>query len=238
MTTVRDLIGDALSEVGVRDPGEAVDPQVAADVLRSLNRMLDAWSTEDLLVYTIDREVFPFVPGKQNYTLGIGGDLNVARPVQIDMASALVNGVEIPIQILTDAEWRDIPLKNTPSTFPLQMWSTGNFPLNELWFWPIPSQVNSLVLYTWSQITQFANVNATVSFPKGYEDAIESNLALRVCTMFARQLPPELAARASKALSRIKRINWEPTYRSVDAALAGEGTAAEIWRRSRGYVID
>lgn len=241
MTTVRELIGDSLIQLGVLAAQDSMQAEDAAFGLRELNRMIASWNTEDLMVYTVDRSTFPFVVGKQTYTLGVGGDFNTTyavRPGQIDMVSALVNGVEIPIEILNDEQWRDTSVKSVNSTFPLAVWSNGNYPLNTLTFWPIPQQVNTVVLYLWGQTTAFASVNTTVTLPQGYEDAIVSNLAVRLSPGYGVQPSPVLVEQSKLSKQRIKEMNWEPTYRSVDGVLLGNGASNSIWRKSRGYVLD
>lgn len=239
MTTVRDILQDSLIEIGVLDPREAISGEDAARCFRVLNRMLSAWQTEDLMVYTVDRTAFNLVAGQQSYTIGVGGNFNTTyavRPGQIDMASVIVSGVEIPIQVMNDEQWRDVTLKSVSSTFPLQMWSNGDYPLNTLYFWPIPAAVNSVVLYLWGQTVEFASVDTTVSMPQGYEEALVMNLAIRLASGYGTQPSPATVelARASKA--RIKRMNWQPTYRSVDSALLGNHN--NIGQRSRGLVVD
>lgn len=241
MTTVRYLITDALIELGVQDPSESMDAAKATAALRALNRMVSAWNTEELMVYTVDRSVFNLVAGKQSYTIGVGGDFvttNPVRPAQIDMASILVTtgSNEIPIEILNDEQWREIVVKNTSGSYPLQMWSNGNYPLNTLYFWPIPSAVYQVVLYLWGQTSEFSSINQTVALPQGYEDALVSNLAVRLAPSYGMQASPSTVELARVSKARIKNLNWEPTYRKVDSALAG--VSSNVGQMSRGYVVD
>lgn len=241
MTTVREIVTDALIQLGVCDPSESATADQAASALRELNRMIQAWNTEDLMIYTVDRQVFTLTVNKQFYTIGIGGDFVTTYPVrpgQIDLASVLVSSgtVEIPIEILNDEQWRDTTVKQVNSGYPLAMWSNGNYPLNTLAFWPVPQQVNSVVLYIWGQTSSFSDINASVTMPQGYEDALVSNLAIRLSPAYGVQPNPVLLQMAAQAKSRIKRMNWEPTYRSTDPALLGSHNS--IGQRSRGYVID
>ena len=239
MTTVREIITDAMIEIGILDPSEAASANQAAWALRHLNGMLEQWQNDDLLIYTVDRTLYPTVANQQIYTLGVGGDWATTQPVrpgQIDMVSVMVGTVEIPISVLNDEQWRDVTLKSTPSSFPLLMWSNGNFPLNTLYFWPIPTGIYSIVLYTWGQVSSFADINATVTLPKGYRDVLVFNLAKRLAPGMGVQASPNTSEEARKALATIKKMNWEPTYRSVDSALLGNHN--NIAQRSRGMVVD
>lgn len=239
MTTVRDILFDAALNIGVVAAGDAMEASVSSDLLRFLNRMISSWANEELMCYTVDRQTFNLVGGVQSYTIGVGGAFNTAYPVrpgQINLASVIVNGVEIPIDILNDEQWRDITLKTVSSTFPLQMWANGNHPLDVLYFWPIPTVANQLILSTWGQITAFPTVNTVVTLPQGYEDALVANLSVRIAPMFGKQPDPYLLSLAASSKARIKSMNWEPTYRTVDSAL--QGPRSGIGQKSRGYVVD
>lgn len=239
MTKVRDLLSDALIQAGILDPSESIVASQATYALRELNRLLSSWANEDLMIPTKDRLTFNLVGGQQSYTIGVGGGFNTTYPVrpgQIDYVSVLVNGVELPVEVLNDEQWRDITVKSVSSTFPLQMWANGNYPLNTLYFWPIPNTANPLVMSVWGQITAFADINATVTLPQGYEDAIIPALALRLGPAYGLQPSPVLASMAQGAKARIKAMNWEPAYRSVDSALTSGKT--NIGQKSRGYVVD
>lgn len=239
MTAVRDILNDAMIEIGVLDPTEAANATQAQWALRQLNGMLEAWQDDELLIYTVDRSLFSTVANQQSYTIGVGGNWVTTEPIrpgQIDMVSVMVGTVEIPMEVFNDEQWRDVTLKNTPSSFPLVMWANGNFPLNELFFWPIPTGIYSIVLYMWGQVASFASVNATVTLPKGYRDALVFNLAKRLASGMGTQASPNTIEEARKALATIKKMNWEPTYRSVDSGLRGNHN--NTGHRSRGYVVD
>ena len=90
MTKVREIIQDALIEIGAQAPADAMPAEDAAYGLRALNRMIQKWNTEELMVYTINRQEFPIVENKQKYTIGIGGDIDIPRPVKIQMASVMI----------------------------------------------------------------------------------------------------------------------------------------------------
>jgi len=239
MTTVRDLITDALEDIGAIAAGEAVDAVNAASCLRVLNRLLGSWAEEELMCYTVDRTTFNLVANQQSYTLGVGGTFNTTypvRPAQINLASVIYNGVELPIETMNDEQWQGIVKKDTYSTIPLMVWTNGNYPLNVLYFWPIPTVANQLVLSVWNQTTAYASVNDTVTLPPGYETALVSNLAVLLAPKFGLEASPTIQKLAVMSKQRIKDLNWEVTYRTVDSFLSGSHN--NIGQRSRGYVID
>lgn len=238
MSTVRDLITDALMELAVIDPTEALDADKAAYGLRVLNRMIQKWNTDQLMVYTLNRQnPVNFVASQQAYTVGTGGNINIPRPAKINMISRLLStGVETALHLYTDEEWRDVAVKSTAAAYPTGVWIANNVPLNTLYFWPIPTDATaSIVLYTWGLTTDFANINATVTFPPGYEEAIVTNLAIALSNAFGTQPSPSLVMRARDAKKQIESLNVDPIYLSTDFPSRNSGNRAI---RSFGLVVD
>lgn len=243
MSKVRDLIQDALIEIGVFAPSDPIPAEDIQFALRTLNRMISVWNTQDLMVYSLNRETFNLVAGKQTYTLGTGGDFNIPRPVKIPNASVLINNatptpLEIPIDILTDQEWQNISLKQTPSTFPVKMWMTGDVPLNYLWFWPLPQDSTvKIVLYCWGQVQPYTALNTDVIFPNGCDEAIVTNLALMLSSSYGVAALDSLRGRAVIAKGSIESMNMEPVFAAVDAGLVGNrGRTLAI--ETQGLLVD
>lgn len=238
MATVRDICGDALIEIGANGVADAMTAEDGAYALRVLNRMVQKWSTEELSIFTVNRDSYNLVAGTQSYTLGVGGTFNGPRPARIQMAAVLINStrpIEIPLQIVTDEEWRDIAVKTTPSTFPTKMWITGNVPLNTLYFWPVPQDSTvDVILYSWGRVNEFASLNDTVVLPLGYEEALVTNLAVALSNSYGTQAGPALQQRASSAKSAIESLNADPLYASFDSF--GGGRAVAI--ATNGLVVD
>lgn len=229
MATVREIVGDALIELGANGPADAMTAEDGAYALRALNRMVQKWSTEELTIYTVNRDLYALVAGTASYTLGTGGTWNSARPARIQMAAVMVNTarpIEIPVQILTDEEWRDIAVKTTPSTFPTKIWATGNVPLNTIYCWPVPQDSTvQMVLYTWGRVNEFASLNDTVVLPLGYEEALVTNLAVALSNSYGMQVGPTLQQRAMASKAAIESLNVDPLYASFDSFGGGRSVA-------------
>src|SRR5436305_2458862 len=125
--TGADLIARAMRIAGVLAMGETPAADEAADALLILNQMLDSWSTEKLMVFTNQRQVFNLVGGQQAYQMGSGApDFNVTRPARIESASIIslqnpANPLEYPIDMYTDKEWQGIPVKNISGPLPAEV---------------------------------------------------------------------------------------------------------------------
>lgn len=241
MTTVRDLIQGSFRLIGVYASGETPQPSEMQDALKTLNAMLGEWNNQRYMAYTINANTFALTIGQQNYTLGTGGDFNMARPVRIENASILVpNGtqpMELPIPLVDDDQWQQVTVKNVPSAFPTLVYPLGNYPLNTLKFWPIPSAPCSVVLYTWNRVAPFTSINDSFTFPDGYEKAIKYGLAVELAPEYGKEAPPTVLQMAQRAKGYLAAQNWEPTDLVVDQSLLKQnGLLRAI--RSFGYVVD
>lgn len=243
MSKVLQLLQDALIEIGVYAPADtipAVDIQFA---LRTFNRMMSLWNTEELTVYSVNRTAFNLVAGQQTYTLGTGGDFNIPRPVRVDSASVLITAnqpypLEIPIEILNDQQWQNLSLKQTPSVFPVYCWITGDMPLNNVWFWPVPQDSTvQFVMYAWGQVQPFTSLTTEVSLPNGYDEAIVSNLALMLSPSYGVTPSNILVQRALSSKSSLQSQNIEPMYAGIDRGL-GRGNGFTLAVQTQGLLVD
>lgn len=216
--TVRELIKGSLRLIGAISSGETPSAAEEADALSSLNDLLESWSAEGFLVHQIVREVFPLVASQQAYTIGVGGNFNTARPMQIVEAGIIENGSEIPLEIITVQAWSEISIKTTTSNIPQKLYPQGSFPLEILSLWPVPSIANSLVTYSVKPLTAFAAVADNVSFPPGYARALRYNLALDMSPEYGRDPSAMIAMVAADTKADLKRKNIQPQMMSSDVS--------------------
>lgn len=228
MSTVRDLIRGSLRLIGAVATGETPSADEQTDALSVLNDMIDSWSTERLLIYSIIREEFPLVVGQQSYTIGAAGNFNTTRPMRIEHAGIKISGtnpIELPMNILNRDEWAGIVVKSTQSSIPTMIHSEGTYPLDTLDLWPVPSATNTLVLYSWKALTSFASVNTTLALPQGYAKALRYNLALELAPEYGKTASDLVVEQAAEAKGNIKRMNIRPSFLGVDDALLSERTS-------------
>src|SRR5262249_58931003 len=129
--TAIDLITSALRLIGVTASGEQPTGEEASDALVILNQMIDSWNAERLNVFTITISNFSLTPGTQVYTLGSGGTFNATRPAAIDRISIIslanpAQPLELPMEMLTDAQWRENPVKKTNNAPPPKVFYHGS----------------------------------------------------------------------------------------------------------------
>lgn len=228
------LISSSLRLIGVLASGETASGAEAADGLDILNDMIDSWNTERLMVFTIQRQVFSLTSGVQDYTMGTGGDFNVDRPARIERAGiiSLTNPsqpLELPIDYLTDAQWQNIPVKNIQSALSTKVWDDQNFPLRGLHYWPIPNTAIDATLYTWTALTQFADLVTDYTFPPGYAKALRYNLALDLAPEYGREVPASVAAQAVLSKAAIQSLNHPTLDLRCDPAVVSPDKRTYNW---------
>ena len=116
-------------------------------------------------------------------------NFSVPRPAKIDHMSVLqINStpqpIELGISMLTDSQWAGIPVKNVTSSLPNVVWvSYGYSKFINLNFWPLPNTVVDTVIYSWQQLSQFADLGSTrYAFLLAYLLAIRYSLAGIPCS--------------------------------------------------------
>lgn len=226
----------AFQVLNVFQQGQAVPNADAQSALGFLNRMLGSWSQQSLTIPAIVREVFPLVANKGGpsnpYTIGIGGNLNTARPPNqnsIKGVGQLLNAstppVEVLYTVLTDTQYDAIQIKELPNTLFTGLYYnptfTGGF--GSINLWPVPNTaINSLVLYSEKALAQFANLTTVYNVPDGYEDAMVYNLARRLAKPWGGTVDSDLVSMAANSLAVIKRSNVKLYDVTTDFAILGD----------------
>jgi len=230
------IISSAMRITNALASGETPTAAEQQDSFSILNTMMDAWSAERLMVFTITIQQFTLVPGQQTYALGTGAaDFNFPRPAKITRAGIVWSGnvgqpLELPLQMLTDAQWAQIPVKNIQSTIPQMLYNDGAFPYMNLNFWCVPTVADPVRLYMWTLLSQFPNLTTDVEFPPGYFEAIKYNLAVRLAAENIGTLTSQTTAvLAAMAIARIKSINIPLLDLMCDPELTAQGRHYD-WR--------
>jgi hypothetical protein len=231
--TAIDIITTSMRRINAIPPGENPTADEADAALRSLNAMVDSWLTERLMLYAVVRREF-FPPPQPAYTVGPGADIDIPRPVRIDRFGVILltnpmRPLELPMNKITEAEWRRIPVKDVPSSVPRDVWDDNGFPWRTLSLWPQPMLNIGIVLYMWGQLTQFQDLATDYQFPPGYQDALEFSLPLRLSLEFGGFVPQALPAMAVAAIAKVKAVNTPLMFMRCDDALIADGRKMYNW---------
>jgi hypothetical protein len=170
VTTAVDLFTLALKDIGAVGIGQAISAEDTADALATLNMMLGQWAAERLSVYHLIDTAHQST-GAQSYTVGTGGDFNVARPIKINaayarlMSSGAGSAVDYRISMIDAREdYARISLK-TLSSFPEWAFYDSAYPLGNLFLYPVPNSSYELHIVTMDVLPQFATAATVVNLP-------------------------------------------------------------------------
>lgn len=220
MTTL-ELITAAMKRIGVLDATESPTGQEANDALERLNDLIDSWGTERLTMYTSLRTTWSLVANQAAYTVGDGGDVDIARPLYIDdlkfIDTSQSPALEMPLGMLTVEAYAAIPQKALTSTYPSYAYYNLTYPLATLTFWMVPtSSTLQGALYAPVAVTELA-LSDTLSLPPGYRRFMRDTLAVELSPEYQVEPAQALVMSAIESKADIKRANIRLMDLSVDA---------------------
>jgi hypothetical protein len=231
--TADDISTRALRLISVYEASETPPNADLAEAFVVLNEWVGELGTLSPTMYFLLRTLHVLASGTASYTIGAGGTINIQRPtflpkgnakLIIDNTAAATSITEVPLDVFTDQEWKDIPQKGFQSSQSQGIWYDHNWSagLGRIYPWPIPNvATTTLVLYTMQALAAFADRNTTdYTFPPGYARAIRYNLAVELGPIFERDVPPQVERIAIKSLADIQRANFRKTSAGMDPALS------------------
>lgn len=250
--TVLDIITDSAIEANIIAPGDDLPGDVAQWAFRKANNLLDYWSAKKNYVYTTNFEVFTLVPNLSPHTIGPGGTfVQTQRPVKIVSGNVVLNNVtpniDLPLNIRDDQWWNQNSIKALTAQFPTDLYYSANWPLGQIYFWPVPTAAYLARLELWQLLSQFENITDPIggpgsgvgTMPPGYRNAFMLTLAQMLLPGGQKELSISLAASGAAARQAVFGNNTKPPR--IDTADFGcpDGTTdAEIFNyknRSFGY---
>jgi hypothetical protein len=178
------------------------------------------------------REPFTLTSGTSTVTIGESGTptISAPRPTWFTRVTYTVVGsspaVEVGMGEMDDDSYAAQSIKTLSNNYPTQYYYFSNTPNGTLFFWPTPSQNVTVTLYYQQNITVPVALTTDMIGPPGYQDAFMYQLAMRLCTPFARPMPEALPSLAAEAFAKMKRPNNIPGLLGVDQALAPTGGGA------------
>jgi hypothetical protein len=214
MGTARALITLAMKDAGVIGVGQTPLAEDMNDALTNLNAMMAQWERRRWLVFHLIDVVFQ-ATGAISYTLGTGGDINVARTDSIASAyfrqtiGGPINAVDYPLTVLNSRQdYNNIALKSMAS-FPSVLFYDSGWPMGNVFIWPVPSNVYEIHLSLKSQLQTFTSLEDAVSLPPEYEEALRLNLAVRLRVSYRMPFDPQLNGLAKLATNTVKNSNTQ-----------------------------
>lgn len=247
MTTALDLITQALKAVGTLGVGQTALAEDYNDSFLAMKQMLAQWQRRRWLVPAL-QDISRPGNNRQSNTIGAGGYYNVPRPDKINggylrlfgngsgdfnndfnndfstVGTRPSNAVDYPLTSIESYEnYINITLKGLNS-FPYTYFYDGAFPLGNIFVWPIPSAQYEIHFLIKMNIANIQNQTDVIILPPEYEEAIWSNLAIRLCINYQVSASKELVTIAKVALNTIRNANTQiPTLKMPFALRNGPG---------------
>lgn len=220
MTTATQLITRSLRLMRVIGVTDTPSAEEVNDGLTALNALLDTLWNERLMVYTHTESSFALTANDGVYTIGTGGDINVARPIDIRSAYVRYGTVDFMLEMLADEDYESIPIK-TISGIPSRLYYEQSYPLGTIHLFPYPSAVMTLYYSVPKRLESFAAATEDVDLPPGYEDMLAYQLAVHYAPEFGVEPSPTVVAMARDKKAILKRKNTKQPLMQVDSALIG-----------------
>jgi hypothetical protein len=178
-------------------------------------------------IYTVTRSTWAIVSGTQNYTVGSGGDVNIAWPVYLEYVNyqdtAPTDTTEYQLSPLTEQAWSRVPIKTLESPQPTAYYYNPTYPLGTLSFWPVTtSSTLQGVIGAPTAVAAFASLSTAVALPPGYRRMLIKNLAMDMASAFEREPSPGLVMDARESKAVVKRSNKRLMDMDIEVAALGQ----------------
>ncbi len=95
----RAILNRCFDDIGVKGQDGVLSAFEAEDGRERLNNMVSGWRLQYGTVLAIQRTLFTLTADQQYYSIGPGGDFDVPRPVRIDGAALLLNGLNAAVTV-------------------------------------------------------------------------------------------------------------------------------------------
>lgn len=213
--TPQDIISFSLKAAGVLGVGQSALAEDNNDAFTALNGMLSIWQRKRWLIWHLtDNSILS--TGAVSYSVGPGGDIDVMRPDRLEAAffrqfiNSTPNQVDYPLDILESREdYNRIVLKTLPS-LPRYIFYDAAFPLGYIYPWPVPQAgVYEVHISLKATLSQFSSLNQAIALPPEYEEAIWTNLTIRLAPIYQYTVRPEVIALAKASLATIRGANTQ-----------------------------
>lgn len=230
LTTAQDYINFALKASGALGVGQTALAEDNSDALSALNGMLGQWMRQRWLSWHLTDNAFTST-GAISYSVGPGGNFNLtSRPNRLESAffrqfiNSTPNQVDYPLDILQSREdYNLIALKSLPS-WPQYIFYDSAWPLGYVYPWPIPQAGIYELHLSFRDGPGLVSVYTQIlNLPPEYQEAIWSNLCLRLAPLYGFSVSEDIKLLAKNSLQVIRSSNAQISRLRMPTFLKRDG---------------
>jgi X-X-X-Leu-X-X-Gly heptad repeat protein len=228
--TARTLIRSVLRILQVIDSGETIDDEAQeTEAFEALNSLIASVSGSRWMIHEIVSGSHTLVSGTGQYTIGSGGNIDVARPIKINKAWVRdSNNFDHPVKVITQDKYGSIRDKTTQGR-PFQLYYDPEYALGKINLYYVPSSAEVLHFDSWKPLSQIAAVGDTLALPLEYERFLKYQLATDLVPEYAKRMPEEVVFALRESRQAIKQVNIQPVpLLRVDNALSQRNNYYDI----------
>lgn len=188
--TANDLIGAALKELAIIDPGTDPEADEAADCLVRLNAMLKSWQARGVTLFREQTISVTTTPATASVSLD-------AKVRSIASARLVVSATyERPLWPWNRRDYFGIPNK-TAAGDPTMYYLDRQRDAAVLYLWPVPATAKTIKLDYDRIVDTVTELTQTLDIREEYQETVYANLAVRITGIFGQQAGTELLQRAA-----------------------------------------
>lgn len=137
----------------------------------------------------------------------------IGKPLRVPHVRRNVSGIDTEVMQCGREDYFNLPNK-TSTGQSVQYYYNPKLNNGTLYLWPIMSDVDYLIKFTYYQeINLFTTTATDADFPDEWVEALAYNLAIRLAPDYGFGVPPEVAAVAAQSYQNV--LNWDQGDASV-----------------------
>ena len=221
MANARSIIEAASRKIQVLGRGQTLSAQEAQNALEALNVLLGMFSAQAGTIVNNVRESFN-LNGATSYTIGIGGDFNTDKPVDVTAAFVRIGSTDYTLKQINAAEYAAIGFKAITG-IPELFYYENNTPLGRIFLYPVAPSYQ-LNIYSLKALTSFADLTTDYDMPEGMFDMLVYNLAVAIAPEYEKEAPPTVKQKARETKAAIETYCRRNSYPTSTIDIGGRNT--------------
>ena len=208
-------VADALIEIGVVNPIDEATPQDSAFALRTLNRIIDSYNTQDLIVTYLQDITLPSPLSWTNgVTIGNGKDIDYPAPLEPESVFFRQGSTDYNLKKMTADRWANFNYKfaiSIPNEYYIQKTDDNDL---KIYFDCIPQ--GDMILHMMAKnplVGSTGNdylLTDDITWNYGFEKMLMLRLATELCSSYEIQPSQLLVGKMQEAENHFKTHNYQP----------------------------